>query len=67
MHKNTTRDLEPCIVITVERKYVMMYWLKLLEDKYVRTLHHLLKDTLQPGMRKVQKFDQANQVTTVYA
>lgn len=67
-HRNTARDLEPCIkAIAVERKYVMMYRPKLFEDKYVATLRRLLEETLQPGVRKVQKFDQANKLTTVHA
>ncbi|KAG2738775.1 hypothetical protein P692DRAFT_20882247 [Suillus brevipes Sb2] len=67
-HRNTARDLEPCVkAIAVERKYVMRYRPKLFEDKYVATLRRLLEDSLQPGVRKIQHIDLARQVTTVHA
>jgi hypothetical protein len=67
-HRNTARDLEPCVkAIAVERKYVMRYRPKLFEDKYVATLRRLLENSLQPGVRKIQHIDLARQVTTVHA
>lgn len=67
-HKNTARDLEPCVMaIAVEYKYMQQYRPTLLEDKYVGTLRRLFANALQPGIRKVQHFNQAKQLTTFHA